>query len=102
MENKKNKGKGGASRKGGDAVSQSDQMSMINDKYDGYGVDMYKKAAGNNALSAVGESQVLNSTFLGALKVVEVKGSDSEEYFWEWEKEYAQIWSMKRIYWHQN
>ena len=49
---------------------------MINDKYDGFGVDLFGKN------DAPRESQVLNSTFLGGLKVHQVRDSDSEEYFW--------------------
>lgn len=40
---KKGKGLGGIGLgKDGDLVSQSDQISMIKDKYDGFGVDLYK------------------------------------------------------------
>ena len=68
-------GHGDDSNYKGDLESQSDQFSMINDKYDGFGVDLFGKN------DAPRESQVLNSTFLGGLKVHQVRDSDSEEYF---------------------
>lgn len=50
-----------------------DDESQIDDKYDGYGVDMFQQPR---------ENKILDKTFLGELKVVEVKDSDDEEYFW--------------------
>lgn len=58
---------------GGEADQEKDDESQIDDKYDGYGIDMFKNQQREN--------KILDKTFLGELKVVEVVGSDSEEYF---------------------
>ncbi len=51
-----------------------DKESVIQDNYDGFGVDLF-----SNHKPA--ENKVLDKTFLGELKVVDVKDSDDEEYF---------------------
>lgn len=51
---------------------EQDDGSQINDSYGGYGIDMFNKPR---------ENKILDKTFLGELKVVEVKDSDDEEYF---------------------
>lgn len=56
----------------GEADKDKDDESQIDDKYDGYGVDMFQQPR---------ENKILDKTFLGELKVVDVVGSDSEEYF---------------------
>lgn len=56
----------------GEADKDKDDESQIDDKYDGYGVDMFQQPR---------ENKILDKTFLGELKVVEVVGSDDEEYF---------------------
>ena len=61
----KNKGKNEESK-------EKDDSQQIDDKYDGFGIDMFNKSR---------ENKILDKTFLGELKVVEVKDSDDEEYF---------------------
>lgn len=56
----------------GEADKDKDDESQIDDKYDGYGIDMFQQPR---------ENKILDKTFLGELKVVDVVGSDSEEYF---------------------
>ena len=55
-------------------VSELDpsDKSAIEDQYDGFGEALF---------NAPSENKVLDSTFLGELKAVEVKDSDDEEYF---------------------
>lgn len=57
-----------------DTESQFDKESAIQDNYDGFGVDLFNK-------HKPAENKVLDKTFLGELKVVDVKDSDDEEYF---------------------
>ena len=47
----------------------------IDDQYSGYGVDLFRN------INKPRENKILDKTFLGELKVVEVKDSDDEEYF---------------------
>ena len=51
-----------------------DESVAISDNYDGFGVDLFKQ-------HKPAENKILDKTFLGELKVVDVKDSDDEEYF---------------------
>ena len=54
---------------------KEDDDQGIDDNYGGYGVDLFRN------INKPRENKILDKTFLGELKVVEVKDSDDEEYF---------------------
>lgn len=75
LEKRKNKK---AKKAAKDSDSDGKESTAIDDNYDGFGssADLF-----NKTFNKPQENKVLNDTFLGELKVVEVKDSDDEDYF---------------------
>ena len=69
---KRNRMKNKGNKNEEDKDNEDDQ---IDDNYGGYGVDLFRN------INKPRENKILDKTFLGELKVVEVKDSDDEEYF---------------------
>lgn len=57
------------------ADTDRDAQSEIQDNYDGFGVDLFSNQFPPS------ENKILDKTFLGEVKAVEVKDSDDEDYF---------------------